>query len=367
MILIRPSLEAEHEAIRSLLHTNGFKHMVDEKVFNWQFNTNNYCKPIHEIAIDQSCNSIIGHYALMPLPFYYKGTTCYGGKIEGSAVHVDYRSNNITRKYPEFKGVKIFTLLIEEMRKEIKAREIDFVFGFPNERASRAQLDIFPDFSFQASYFVKVLDFRRALKARYNIRNSLLSKGLGILLGLFLDREKTSRMREYKTIVHTGFPDGIHKLSREFLNKSSLISIERTTNLIQWKYQDNPVKNYKFLSSYCNGELEGCLVYSICEENGLMHAGISDLIYDFEDTDALLRLLVSSLEIFRKNRADFVTFFTNKSSKLHTLFKALVRLGFIERVTRQNAFLNISEKICKDSDFIYDINNWYITSLFRQY
>ncbi len=367
MIIIRHPLVNEHEDIRDLLYKNGFNHLINSGVHHWQFIAHNNSRPIIEIAIDQAKNCIVGHYGLIPYPFLFDGKSYPGGKIEGSVVHKDYRSSNISQNHPELRNIKIFPQLIEEMKKEIKDRMVDFVFGFPNDRANKPQQNAFHDFTFQASNFVKILNFNKYLKIKFNIQNNILNKGVSSILSFALDRKSPSLVLEYKTDMHTGVPDDIHDLASESLGKNDLISIDRNPDFIRWRYRDNPVKNYSFLSSHHNGTLKGCLVYSISEQGGLINAEVSDLICDLKDTEAVNRLLVNCIEILRRERADIVSFFVNKSRKLQTLFKALSHLGFIERSTIQNAFMYISERISQESNFIYDINNWYITSLFKQY
>ncbi|HOD72729.1 MAG TPA: hypothetical protein PKO27_17035 [Deltaproteobacteria bacterium] len=365
-ILVRDYHPDESSRIRRLLFEHGFTHLTDDIIFSWQFHE--LGEPVIKVAVDTSSNEIIGHYGLMPFPFVLNRRVYAGGKMEGSVVHEDYRSHTISRMHPELHGVRIFPLLISEMGKTIKERGLDLVFGFPNEMASKSQLSYFRDFSFHASNFIKILDYRNILKNRFSIHNPFLLSLASSLLGLYLDRRQPMKTNNPGMELREDIPSEPSALLGDFLEKVHIISADRNPRFLSWRYMDNPAKAYRSICARdATGHPVGCLVYSLRTQGADTHAEISDIQCDLEDEGVLTRLLSRVIQALTEEKVISVSFFMNRSRKLKTLRSAFRHLGFVERKVRQNAFLYISDHLRSQADFIYDTNNWYITSLFKQY
>lgn len=362
-IEIRNYTPPDIHQIRALLLSNGFSHLTDDSIYRWQFE--GYGEPIIKVAVNDSTGRIVGHYGLMPCPFLFDGQEYPGGKIEGSVVHKDYRSNSLDRNHPGLKDIRIFPLLIAEMEKEIRDRGLDFVFGFPNDRASRSQLRVFRDFSFEAWNLIRVFDWERFLSARLRIGNRTLLRAMKTILGPVFYHKAISSHQDAD--IREGMPEGIEEFCRALFRKTGLISLSRDKRFMQWKYMDSPVRDYSFVSSYSRGKLDGTLVYSLSSVNGTTMGEISDLICDPGDDDVILRLVAGGIEALREKNAAAVSFFLNKGHMQVNITRALKRLGFIRIRRRQNAFLYVSDRLRPRSDMICDTGNWYITPVFRQY
>jgi hypothetical protein len=176
------------------------------------------------------------------------------------------------------RDVRIFPLLIAAMEEEIGHRGLDLVFGLPNELAKGSQLRAFRDFSFEAWSFIKVLDWEAYLSGRLGIRSRALLRAMKAVLGPAFDRGVPGLT--HGTELRKEVPEGIEEVCREACGRSGLASMGRDTRFIRWKYVDNPVRDYTFVSSRRHGRLDGVLVYSAGGTPGTAMAEISDLVCD---------------------------------------------------------------------------------------
>lgn len=352
--------------IIELLYQNGFTHLISPEIYKWQFY--GYGNPIIKVAIDTSTNKIVGHYGLMPMPFYFNGKIYSGGKIEGSVVHKDYRGKESLARFPELKNIRIFHLLVNEMEREIKEKGYDFVFGFPNTMSSKTQMGVFQDFSFQWDTFIKAIDYKNVIRNKLTITNTFILNLLSKSLSTVFDRHLSHKSSRLKIEIGTMESIGdIAQLSNELFKKYGYISIQRNEKLIQWKYIENPTKEYVFVQAKNNtGQLEGALIYSIDNISGFRVAEISDIVCDCNNKDVLTSLLTESLRFFNKEKAEVVRFFINKNTKLKNLKTVMRHLGFIRTTEHQANFLYVSQQLSSAANKIFDINNWYITSFFKQ-
>lgn len=365
-ILIRDYKEEDIGEIRKLLFDNGFSHMQNDQIYKWQFF--GYGRPIIKVAIDESSNKVVGHYGLMPLSFYFKGKVFRGGKIDGSVVHKDYRGGNLADRYPKLKRFRIFRSLVNEMKKEIINQGIDFVFGYPNDQAAKTQIEVFGDFSFAIDSYIKVINYDKFIGTKLKINNPFIKKTVINILSFIFDKQSNNVGNNLKIEYFDNAKHNTEDFFKASLGISGLTTIFRDNQLLNWKYINNPAKKYTVLCAK-DGRcaLKGVLIFSINKEGNYNTGNISDIIFDLNDKEVLKFLLLRSFKIFSDEGVDIVKFVTGKNHRLQVLSRTMKNMGFIRRENRLTNFLYISDKLMREKEKIYNIDNWYITSLFRQY
>ena len=365
-IVIRDYEQKDIGGIRKLLFNNGFSHMQTDEIYKWQFF--GYGNPIIKVAIDETNNKVVGHYGLMPLSFHFKGKVYRGGKIEGSVVHEDYRGRKLADRYPDLQRFRIFRSLVNEMKKGIIDQGIDFVFGYPNNQAAKTQIEAFGDFSFIVGKYIKVINYDKFIGTKLKINNPLIKQVFVNILSLIYDKKRNDAGNKLKIEYFDSAKHDIKAFFMSSLAASGLTTIFRDNKLLNWKYINNPAKKYSILCAEdWKCKLKGILIFSIDEEKNYNTGNISDIICDLNDKDVIEFLFRRSLKIFSDKGVDIVKFVTGKNRRLHVLSRTLKNMRFIRREDRLTNFLYVSDKLKRENVDIYNIDNWYITSLFSQY
>ena len=367
-ISIRNAVIQDGSAIRKLLYELGFNHMTDDDIWRWEFYGHGM-DPIIKIAYDNDRERVAGHYAMIPMKFNYNGDIFYGGKIEGSSTHEDYRGKNILKLYPEMKDVRLFKVLVQSLIEDAKKSNIDLIFGFPNEAAKRTQYESgFQAAPFEYDQFVRTYNVDALLDIKANNFNIVKKTSIHALLkAAILFRRKINESGKYVIREYDPGNDDIEELFDSFIKKQNVISIHRDNSYLKWRYIDNPIYRNRILSAFDkNGMLCGVIIFGYGDVDGCLEAKIEDIIYRCEDQDLITQLISSTIIELEKEKVDFISGMILKG-RFDMMRNAYKKLGFWATTRREENFFYISDKLKRYGVDFYDVDNWYINFSFRQY
>lgn len=354
--------------IREFLYSVGFNHMTSDDIWRWEFYGHGM-EPIIKLAYDENRGRVAGHYAMIPMKFNYNGNIYYGGKIEGSSTHEDYRGKNILKLCPEMKGYKLFKVLVQSLLEDAKKSNIGLIYGFPNEAAKKTQYESgFQEAPFTYYHFIRTYNINALLDAKGGELSDFKKAIIRSILNIgILFRKRIKESRSYVVKEYESGRDDIEELFNSFVKKQNIISIHRDHEYLKWRYIDNPVYRNRILSAYDKrGALCGIIIFGYGDIDGFREAKIQDIIYRYEDHDLITQLLSSAIIELEKDKVDFISGMVIKG-KLGELVKAYKRLGFWATARRQENFFYVSDNLKECGIDINDVNNWHINFSFRQY
>ena len=244
-------LEYEHgneKDILELFQLSFGKEMTVE-YWQWRFLNNPFTKDIF-IDLMWENNTLVGHYAVSPIEINV------GGKIVSTALSMT------TMTHPQFGGKRIFSTLAENLYNRLQDKNYSMVWGFPNNNSHYG--------------FNKNLNWRDiAVQAMMTLSLKKIEKNL---------KHNTS----YQCITKNS------NLSKNIIDKlntsTSIVSIHKSEQYINWRYFNNPTANYKFISIN-NGE--GLIIYKVISSFSNPQSNeidIMDLKFN-NDYETLLNLL----------------------------------------------------------------------------
>ena len=225
----------------------------DMGLFHWKIVDNYAQKGIINLIKDG--DRVASTTSVTPKLLVLNNELCNAGEIGDTYTHPDYWRQGM------------FTLLINESRKDAEAKAIKFIYGTPNTLSlpgyqRKANFDIIENLH------VRSLVFPTNIRARVQEKSNWI---LGIVIGsifsllwflnfrirnIFSIREKSIVVEEVGMI-----PDEWN----DFWNRARQaygFVIDRSEEAIRWRYFNNP-KKYKFICLWKNNSLVGYMVFRL--------------------------------------------------------------------------------------------------------
>jgi hypothetical protein len=208
--------------------------------------------------------------------------------------------------HPDYRRQGMFERLANELYEELGESDVPLTYGFPNEN-SLGGFTKKLGWAYIASLPVhvrpinpaKILDEMPA--SSWLIR---LAKPMARLVSPALFRvRKVDHVLKRKIHWLEYFDDQADKLWREFYDPSK-IALTRDARFLNWRYFQNPSRDYRCLGYLENGDLIGYLVFRIMEQNNLTGGMVTEIMARPGREDALDALLDFALEHFHQQGAD---------------------------------------------------------------
>lgn len=228
----------------------GEKAVADEALYRWLFEKNIYNpKGYYLFHVAKDGDKVVASDCLMPVPLSIKGNKYLAAWSIKTMTHPDYQRQGIFRAMTEFNITR--------------ARElgIDIILGFANANS-------FPGYK---KFGWEVLWERRAIIRPLDIRQSLRRKAplspfaeVGNKLFRMLDKGRLARLaaqaQKYETEIHSSAPETCDKLWAK-MQAGFAIAIERDQKYIEWRYNQRPNQEYKFVVACAQKQPEAMLVF----------------------------------------------------------------------------------------------------------
>jgi len=274
------------------------------------------------IRLAVSENRIVGHAAAIPFQFMSKGKEVLGCLSLDSMTAAGFR------------GQGMFTRLEEELYDDLARSGVQFIYGFPNDNS--------------IGVFLRKLDWKQLatlpLRAR-PIRLDRIAKTSAPLsfLGPVLEQaaklpqrflwptpQIPSEKRDHLVWLDE-FDARAERLWRPLQEKNAIF-LRRDEAFLNWRYADNPGREYPILGYEEGEDLQGLIVLRRMEAFGLQGGMILELQALPGREDLIPILLDAAVEHFAREEMDLALCLTPRGSSL-------------ERPLRSKRFLAVPERL----------------------
>ncbi|MFT3759921.1 GNAT family N-acetyltransferase [Thauera sp.] len=200
------------------------------------------------------------------------------------------------------RGQGLFTLLAKAVYNRCTEKNIQFVYGFPNSSSGPG---FFGKLDWQElgapPFLIKVMNFgyliRRITKGKFNLDIP------NIFSGPFSIEKKPSPEKNYSVSAISRFDETYDQLWERSTARNK-VTIDRTSQYMNWRYADCPRKDYKIIAVHKNGVLEALCVSTIRKKHGGTIGYIMDVVHDPEAPLATKLALQSALKNMKKQGTD---------------------------------------------------------------
>lgn len=267
-------------------------------------------------AYDTVQSKIVGVLAIIPMLSNINGTQMLIGQAIDGMVH------------PEYRGRRIFDLLIEEMFGNVKGR-YQLLIGFPNH-LSRGRL-----IKMGWRRFGELITWSFPLNSRA-VLGSLANKPIiGSVAEMFANVPIKTYARYYlkktnqansKIIELKDSQIKIDKIESQITKINSMMLV-RDPEFMCWRLQSLPANNYRTFAYYKNDELLGYFCYKPVKQS----AEVVDFVIspEPENIEGALSLLIKHCQQEQYHGLHF------QLSKYAYCYSSLKRCGFIKRPSDQ--------------------------------
>lgn len=316
---------------------------LDVNVYNWLCFKLSVGKPVvgYVAEID---NKIVGAYIMRP----------YLLKI-GDKKIVGYRGGPFVDK--EYRRQFIYTNLAFEVFREIEQLKC-VTYGFPNNMViSFLTKRIKGQFVKKIHEYIKI--FNPRFIAKRKTKNKLLSKLL--LPAAWLKLKLNFSYGNYVDNADIGIKkielfDGRINNFWEKVAPDYPIILIRDRSYLNWKYAEEPDKEYTIFIAEKNEQILGYIILDIRRsQEDELHSTIFDFL-TIKDDAVILKLLSFTINFLMKQKVDVVECLTSDMYQV----QALKKFGFFRGIQSKSlAALSYSPEV--DASFFLNPENWFIT------
>lgn len=320
-----------------------------------------------KIVVVDLDGEVIAHEAMIPMRFHIFDREYLGGKIEDAYIVKDHR------------GKKVFGPLTEYCL-DVSARDgYALTFGL-TARPVNYKLHIsrgYKDICRLNAYFgVFNADAVTADVARLlgfsGLKRRLAGVGMKFLANRFSrKRRRYARGEDVFSVEKVSrFDDRFDRLFAEFVEGGNVITIKRSSTFLNWRYIDNPYRDYGVWAASDNGRVVGYFVAATVtrEDMGLeIKVGVnSDFLVLPGYEAAIPSFLRRALDYWHTTGADVAISWVHRGGTYsRALVPELAKCGLIS--TRGRYDIPVFVRTLGDhikTNKLYDIDHWHVTQVF---
>ena len=346
----QPGDEVQIVDLRRLVFGDRDRRRNTERYWRWEFRDNPSGGGRIWLAVAEG--TIVGQYAVIPVRMQYRGEVAVATLSLDTMTHPDHRHQGV------------FTTLANSLYKELETEKIPVTYGFPNEN-SLAGLVSKLDWLYLCSLSVFVKPLRVSRIVERLITNRALAfpiKKMSRPLARLLFRPTNAFLHKGREIKWIDRFDDRMNVFWEQVASRYRIAVVRDSAYLNWRYFDNPGREYRALIAEKGGEILGYVILRCMEQFGLRGGMIVDLGSQPDQEPVLRALLAKAERFFKKQRMDLVACVINGDEKY---MAALRKRGFLVRP----GILGLKEWHfgCRlntptlDRGFFGDSSNWFLT------
>jgi GNAT superfamily N-acetyltransferase len=346
----QPGDEVRILELRKLVFGDRDEQRNTEAYWQWEFRDNpaGYGRIWLAVAADK----VVGQFAVIPLRIQYRGEVVVGSLCLEVMTHPDYRRQ------------AVFTTLGKKLHEELERENIPVTLGFPNRNSVEGLISKL-DWIYIRSLpvFVKPLDAARITERLVTNRiQAFPIKSVSRLLTRLLSKPNGVCLEEGSKIAWIERFDDRVDVFWERLASKYPIAVVRDSTHLNWRYSDNPGREYRALVAERGDEILGYMILRCMEQFDLRGGMIVDLGALPDREPVLDALLAEAEKFFREQQMDLVACLINGDDKL---VKRLRKHGFLP-IARKLGFkewhfecrLN-SPTLAKE--FFGEPANWFLT------
>lgn len=277
-----------------------------EKNLSWQYLKNPAGGHITAFAVTADGKDA-AVYSVFFAPFLQNGQHILAAQSLDTLTDKDHR------------GQGLFTLLADAVYHRCEEKNIQFVYGFPNSQSGPGFFGKLGWKDLGAPPFIF-----RVFNMGYLINR--LSRGIfkAALLIPFPRMHLSNRInidREIFSILPLERFDTTYDQLWQNSNSRNRITIDRTSEYMNWRYIDCPRKDYKIISVSKGGVLEAVCVSTIREKHGGKIGYIMDVIHARDNLIAANIALQSTLRSMKDGNVDIALAWCASSAKSFEVYR----------------------------------------------
>ncbi len=294
-------------------------------------------------AISKSSRKIAAIYTYLPVIF----------RCMGKTVTVMQSFDTLTDQ--DHRGKGLFIKLATAIENEQKQKEVEFVYGFPNENSvygflKKLRFHYFGEVPFLIKPFRISYIFKKFAHLTKSDSNENLSFNIPHrLLSKFDIREINQFDEKYERFYS--------KLTSAFN-----IGLERNARYMTWRYIKKPFESYGRYGLYDSEDnLMGVVIFALKRKHGGKIGYLMELLHAPSDNQTGRILLKFANRVLKKSSADIVLAWCFQHSFNYMTYKKCGYWIFPEKFRPQKLGVIVKLLNSSNSKEIYDLKNWYIS------
>lgn len=296
------------------------------------------------VAEDEKAR-VVGHYGLIFAKIKIGNEIVTGSQAVDAVTHPDYQRQGM------------FVKLGSEILREAGDTGVPITYGFPNEPALPGHRKVKWIEVCNVSILIKPLNIKNIL--RKYINNNLLltvsSYVTGILLKGFGKIPKM-QLKDISVNQVCSFDKRANGFWSEVADDYEIIQV-RDADFLNWRYVENPDKQYTVFVAEKNGKFLGYTVLGEINENGRKGGVIIDILTHLDHGEISHHLVSRAVKYFEERNLDYIACLMRKGN---IYYRALKRHGFIITPKRTRFIVHINSDSISQS-FTDSLDKWFFT------
>lgn len=297
-------------------------------------------------AIDKNTHEIAAIYTYLPMIL----------KLMDRKVTAMQSFDTLTDYRHRSKG--LFIKLATKLEQEERTKNIELVFGFPNENSMHGFIKKLKFF-----YFGEVPFLVKPIRLSYAIRKLFWPKTppeAEETICEILAPEKISLKNNSFIQSISNFEEDYEKLWQK-VSRQINIAVNRDSAYMNWRYIIKPLQNYLRYGYYENGVLNGVVIFTLKNKHDGKIGYLMEIIFDPENKNAGNQLLKYSSQILKRNKADLILSWCLPHSFNYSCYKEAGYYNFPEKIRPQKLGMITKTLNSNYEKEIYNIKNWYFS------
>lgn len=204
------------------------------------------------MLVEKVDNDIAGINGFLAVPFICKNDKLFAAQSCDSAV------------LNKYKGKGIFSSIIKRAQTQLKADDVDFLFGFPNQYSYPGFIKLGWKHTVDFSRFFLPINC-------YAILQNKIGKTCAHIIHVILKRILLSKVNQLakKTFNGTINSNDLCPFTKEdfaIINNCDKIMTKRNIECYDYKLDNNPTKKFKYITARTDGRLCGFLAYHVLND-----------------------------------------------------------------------------------------------------
>lgn len=275
-----------------------------------------------------------------------------GGKIVKGGQPID------TMTHPEYRHQGISSTLWKKLLTEAAKEGICLEFAFPTQQQYlvRMKSGWLHPCNFQLMY--KPINLNNI--AKYYISNRLLSRLCTIIgnfvIKLFFKAGKPTIVGGLRIIRASSFDGRINDFWKKVSADYGIILV-RDKKYLNWRFVDDPNKDYTIYIAEKDGEICGYTVLRSRKADGLAIGNILDILAPVRHEEIIRSLISKAVEYFEQEKVDLIAckMVANKVYR-----KSYLKCGFIPHFLAKSRFIAYKGSSEISESFLKEPDNWFI-------
>jgi len=296
-------------------------------------------------AIDKSTHEIAAIYTYLPVLL----------KCMDKVVIAMQSFDTLTDKNHRSKG--LFIKLASTLEKEERSKNVDLVYGFPNENSMHGFVKKL-GFTFfgEVPFLIKPIRLSYIFKKFFNTSSH---KNEEINCKINAPEEVAFRNNcVIKSISR--FEDDYNQLWEKVSSKIN-IGVNRDAEYMNWRYLDKPEGNYLRYGFYENSKLEGVIIFTLKNKHDGKVGYLMEILFNPENENAGKKLLKFCSKVLKKNKADLILAWCFSHSFNYFCHRKSGFYKFPEKIRPQKLGMIAKTLNSEHAEDIYNVKNWYFS------